>query len=361
MEALDLFGGVYQQYAVDDKGQTLLAVFGLAGFSHVNNAEQCLKAMCHFMKSMQIMFETQAQTKLAISIATGETLCTSIGNELRSDPGLLGDVIITAARLMSASKTHHHLVLDEQTNDNVKLERATIDLGFVKVKGKSNKLRIYGVPWPSSASAEDVEPDVIGYKDERNILQQRLQAWFATKEERAVVIEAASGMGKSFLAESVTRQAKAKKVSVCLVQVSSGSEKNQLTPFYSMGPLISFIFANGDKGSGLHLNWEINAASASSMQLSKDKAGLVGGNDIVKKHLVSAGVDLDLAPLLSIVSPMFQLEDTPRTLALDNQAKNNLLIFIVVKIVGTFLDESAAIFIFDDVQWYNVSGSSRCE
>ncbi|KAJ3193515.1 hypothetical protein HK101_004691, partial [Irineochytrium annulatum] len=30
MKSLDLFGGVYQQYAVDDKGQTLLAVFGLS-------------------------------------------------------------------------------------------------------------------------------------------------------------------------------------------------------------------------------------------------------------------------------------------------------------------------------------------
>ncbi|KAJ3159039.1 hypothetical protein HK101_001142, partial [Irineochytrium annulatum] len=29
MQALTLYGGVYQQFAVDDKGQTLLAVFGL--------------------------------------------------------------------------------------------------------------------------------------------------------------------------------------------------------------------------------------------------------------------------------------------------------------------------------------------
>ncbi|KAJ3164534.1 hypothetical protein HK101_000400 [Irineochytrium annulatum] len=290
MHALQLFGGLYQQYAVDDKGQTLLAVFGVQGFSHVNNAEQCVKAVCLFMRNVQSLIKVHDEIRLAISIASGETLCTTIGNELRSDPGLLGDVIVTAARLMSFSEKFGFLVLDQQTNESVKFTNTTVDLGLVKVKGKDLEMQIYGIS-VSANEVEEVRP-MIGYKEERAVLQQRFDSWCESKEKKSIVIEAPSGMGKSYLANFTISQAKA-------------------------------------RGVQTH------------------------AEDTIQKQLASAGVEVDLAPLLSIMSPVFQVEDTPRTLTLDSVAKNNLLVAMTLKIVASFLEKHSAIFVFDDVQWFD--------
>ncbi|KAJ3187264.1 hypothetical protein HK101_009389, partial [Irineochytrium annulatum] len=349
MEALDLYGGVYQQYAVDDKGQTLLAVFGLSGFSHANNADQCIKAMIHFMRAAQTLFRGEGESKLAMSVATGGTLCTSIGNDLRRDPGLLGDVTITAARLLKFSKQHRVLILDQQANESVKQTTTTVDLGMVKVKGKDVELPIYGIPWPTLGSKGGDGLPVIGYNKERESIQTRLESWCKTKDKACFVVEASSGMGKSYLANFAMAQAKALMVPYCIVQ---GTERNQLNPFSSMAPLLSFIFRNGlgERKSGL---LQLNSSAPQSVSSTQLNRRSIYGSDVIRKHLDVAGAETELAPLLSIISPFFQVQETPRTAALDHAAKNNLVVSLCVKIVRSFLERCSAMFVFDDVQWFD--------
>ncbi|KAJ3193520.1 hypothetical protein HK101_004696, partial [Irineochytrium annulatum] len=161
------------------------------------------------------------ELRLHFAITAGDVSRVILGNpQSRLDYCIHGacDVIITAARLMGSSKKHRVMVVDEQTSENIKLTTATVDLGFVKVKGKEEQLHIFGIAWPKiDDKGDDVQP-FFGYKNERKVLNTRFLAWLKNGERATFVIEAASGMGKTFLANTVIDNAKSNKVPVCLVQ-----------------------------------------------------------------------------------------------------------------------------------------------
>ncbi|KAJ3195201.1 hypothetical protein HK101_000856 [Irineochytrium annulatum] len=153
LAALKKFGGVFQQYSVDDKGQTLLAIFGLP------------------------LFE--------------------------------GEVVIIAARLMTTAKAKHILVMDDVTFECIKLSNQTIDLGFVKAKGRANGVHAYGINLDSDGPArEQLEEVTFGYERERAIISDKFESWCKSGKRAVVVVEAASGLGKSSLANFVINQAR---------------------------------------------------------------------------------------------------------------------------------------------------------
>ncbi|KAJ3178896.1 hypothetical protein HK101_010082 [Irineochytrium annulatum] len=275
-----------------------------APFTHVNNADQCVRAMCHFMETVEAMLDGWDHKDFAISIATGETLCTRIGNDSRSDPGLLGDVIITSARLMSHSKKFGMLVMDEVTYESVKSSLPTKDLGFVKVKGKENELHIYGLPCVPSTGASITHQREFGYEEERGIIKDRFQEWLTERKRTVLFVEAVSGMGKSCLAKFLIDTAKANGAICCLVQ-AGGHDR-------------------------------------AKAEMTRSVMGF----------LTKVGVDADLAPLLAMVSPSrLAMDDTPRTKGMDEQAKINVLRGMIVKIVGFLVQTNPVVFVFDDAQW----------
>jgi hypothetical protein len=82
--------GVFQQYSVDDKGQCLLACFGLPPWTHDKEAFHALKAAVEFSEFAAL--ETSIGP-VSISVATGDLLYGKIGNHKRSDASLLGKCI----------------------------------------------------------------------------------------------------------------------------------------------------------------------------------------------------------------------------------------------------------------------------
>ncbi|KAJ3144860.1 hypothetical protein HK101_002584, partial [Irineochytrium annulatum] len=173
LAALRKYGGIFQQYSYDDKGQTLLAIFGLPPFTHVNNSDQCIQAMKLFTHTLRAKF--QEPVDLAISVATGDVLFTTIGTNFRSEAGLLGlnfltitsEVVIIAARLLSAAQVNRMLVMDEPTYECVKLSNETIDLGIVKAKGRAHGVHAYGINVTSEEYVGELSEDAqFGYKRE---------------------------------------------------------------------------------------------------------------------------------------------------------------------------------------------------
>ncbi|KAJ3194818.1 hypothetical protein HK101_001820 [Irineochytrium annulatum] len=77
--------------------------------------------------------------------------------------------------------------------------------------------------------------------------------------------------------------------------------------------------------------------------------------DALVKVMKKASADIELIPLLAAVLPGFVTAETERTAALDGSARDIQLKSIVSKIIAAFVESTAAIFIFDDIQWLDSS------
>ncbi|KAJ3189007.1 hypothetical protein HK101_009015 [Irineochytrium annulatum] len=368
LNALKRFGGVFQQFSVDDKGQTLLAVFGLPPFAHINNSDQCVKAMKFFSEEI---IKIRSDYKVAISVATGEILFSSLGTERRSDTGLLGDVVNIAARLLSISKEKHLIVVDEETYERIRVSHYTIDLGLVRVKGKVDELHVFGM---HAVSEDDEEPEELlpvemkakefGYDKERRVIQERYEAWSREKRRAVLFVEAASGMGKSTLARYLMDLADRDNTQCCMTQ---GSEIDQWTPFRGLKPMLQFILTNLKANARTHNPRGRPKRASTTMSVRRSYHSLATVRSIhtpgqsvrqlqipaedLTPFLNRAGVDINLMPLLTAVVPSLPFDESPTTKAMDAQAKVNLLTLIIMKIITAFSDQTPAVFIFDDTQW----------
>ncbi|KAJ3144137.1 hypothetical protein HK101_002787 [Irineochytrium annulatum] len=381
LAALKKFEGVFQQYSVDDKGQTLLAIFGLPPFTHVNNSDQCIQSMKHFARNLREEF--QEPVDLAISVATGDLLFTTIGTDFRSEAGLLGEVVIIAARLLATAVINRVLVMDELTYECVKLSNETIDLGIVKAKGRVNGVHAYGLNLiPQNDGGESAEDVYFGYERETAVIFNRFTCWRDNGAKAIVIVEAASGLGKSTLANVLISLARKVGVPTCLTQgeqvwvymaphICAGTEKDQWTPFYGLQYVMMFILnhytVSSDTGSkptfqhsGLTRSFPRDSGSLSfSSTNSIGRHAAATGNShmvaLLLKVMQSAGAEPGLAPLFSVVVPSLAMEDTSKTIALDGPARNNLLKSMLAKIIMAFVESTPAVFIFDDTQWLDSS------
>ncbi|KAJ3177068.1 hypothetical protein HK101_010321 [Irineochytrium annulatum] len=157
-----------------------------------------------FTESLRVEFKETVD--LAISVATGDLLFTTIGTDFRSEAALLGEVVIIAARLMTTAKARRVLVMDDVTYELVKLSNETMDLGIVKAKGRANGVHAYAIALKSDDKPEVVEVH-FGYERERAIIFQRFKEWRETRSRAVVLVEAASGFGKSSLANFLINEA----------------------------------------------------------------------------------------------------------------------------------------------------------
>lgn len=79
-----------------------------------------------------------------IGINTGEAVVGNIGSKQRMDYTAIGDTVNTSARLESNAKGGQ-ILISQSTYDLVKDKVDVLDLGYIKVKGKSQELKVYEV------------------------------------------------------------------------------------------------------------------------------------------------------------------------------------------------------------------------
>jgi adenylate cyclase len=86
--------------------------------------------------------EGQEEIKIGIGINTGQVVTGAIGSSRALQYTAIGDPVNTASRLCSVAKPGE-IILSEATFLKVKHEVAAVPLPPVRVKGKSEELRIY--------------------------------------------------------------------------------------------------------------------------------------------------------------------------------------------------------------------------
>lgn len=86
-------GGSVRQFIVDDKGCVLILVFGLD--ASLEAASQAVRTTVELLRSLE-----QQGVRACAGVASGRCYCGVIGNDVRCEYTVAGDVVNLAARLM---------------------------------------------------------------------------------------------------------------------------------------------------------------------------------------------------------------------------------------------------------------------
>ena len=184
-------GGTVNKFLVDDKGSTLVAVFGLPPLAHKNDATRaalCSLAICGKLHELQL-------PKCAVGVTSGTAFCGVVGHRGgRREYTVLGDVVNLAARLMqhAATDAASPVIIDAATHSSVHRHIDLEPLPSIRVKGKSNTIQIF---CPSAVHSDRAGQGDAGEENEKADGEDELE------QTRAASARAASSVGDVFALE----------------------------------------------------------------------------------------------------------------------------------------------------------------
>ena len=139
-DAIYMYDGQINKFLVDDKGSTLIAVFGLPPKSHENDAPRSVLAAMALTSSLLL-----DGLKASVGLTNGLVFCGVVGaHGGRREYTVLGDVVNLSARLMQHAMKHQKSIVCDSTIEY--LSRTRIDferMGEILVKGKKNLIETW--------------------------------------------------------------------------------------------------------------------------------------------------------------------------------------------------------------------------
>ncbi|KAJ3414704.1 Adenylate cyclase type 10 [Chytridiales sp. JEL 0842] len=198
---LKQYEGIFQQYSVDDKGQTMLACFGLPPWTHEKDPLNAIKAALDFE---DFCLRNKSVGNVSISIATGELLFSLLGSGERKEVSLLGDVVNLAARLLCLPISNAIVKLDKLTYDVTKQDVTPTSLGLFKVKGKMEPVEVWTVA--KKKIVAESSADMFGYITEKEFIKTAVYQWYNSGISQKMIVEGPSGIGKSKLLDFLCQE-----------------------------------------------------------------------------------------------------------------------------------------------------------
>jgi class 3 adenylate cyclase/tetratricopeptide (TPR) repeat protein len=325
------YEGSMNKIAVDEKGVSLLAGFGLPPFSHEDDPLRGVLAAQDINAAI-----SEIGLSSYIGVASGRNFCGVIGNNARREYTINGDSVNLAARLMhsvSAGMTAPdgssvHILCDASTYESARSRVDFITLNPINVRGKSQPVPVFV---PQARHARDMGQvaltDMIGRENERFTLAEALRA-LVTKESRVVIIEGEAGLGKSRLVEELFHQADVMNVNI-LLGLAEAIEKS--TPYHAWKNIAGKIFDLDEKES-------------------------VTEQKIFFEKMIENDEDLkERAPLLSAVLP-FVIPDNENTRNIIGDTRANAMHQMIIERLGKITSASPTVLVIEDVHWLD-SGS----
>ncbi|KFH67021.1 hypothetical protein MVEG_07545 [Podila verticillata NRRL 6337] len=239
------YEGFIQQFAIDDKGATLLCAFGLPSpRSHEQEAVFAAKA-AWVIRTRFLENDIQG---FKISLATGVIFTSTIGNEFRRDPAIEGDTIVIAVRILKLDYAKDSIVCDEATMSACTSDDSDLcvfeDRGEEYVKGKVHPLRIFrlihfGAKKQTRRPFDASVDETIGYGPEREKVVQFIDTWSKHPDRNIILVSGPRGSGKSIFYQRIVHIADNSEFQICSA-ASVEVEKN--TEYYPCKFLLLGIF-----------------------------------------------------------------------------------------------------------------------
>ncbi|NUM47344.1 MAG: AAA family ATPase [Anaerolineales bacterium] len=174
----------------------------------------------------------------SIGVTTGMVFCGSVGNTLRREYTIMGDVVNLAARLMMASTSE--IYCDTATYETTQSHLRFENLPEISVKGKTEPIAIYR-PKRGQKKITFTQPDseLVGRYSERAILSGQLQAFLRGSEHGLIVVQGEAGIGKSRLLADLILQAN--KLGIYTL-VGYGDAIEKIKPYHGWRPVFRKLF-----------------------------------------------------------------------------------------------------------------------
>ncbi|KAI9307012.1 hypothetical protein BJ944DRAFT_228992 [Cunninghamella echinulata] len=225
------YEGAVQQFAIDDKGATILCIFGLPPLSHENEpvfaAKAAIKLRDEYRKYL---------SDFSISLSTGGIFnaVLPMDNPYRRDAAIAGDAIVLAVRMLKFPFSKRNIVCDQATKDRISTQCDFEDFGANYVKGKKEPVNIYGlINFNNSESkgypicgGKDGIKNFIGYEAELEKATLFLNDWQHHPDHHFLVITGHSGVGKSFFCRTLQKKIEKQEKLVTCWTVSTEVEKS---------------------------------------------------------------------------------------------------------------------------------------
>lgn len=225
------YEGSVNKISMDDKGVTLIGVFGLPPLSHEDDAVRGVQSALVIHQDMAEM-----GVDYAIGITTGQAFCGIIGNQQRREYTILGRSVNLAARLMQIAHNENDILCDDATYQAARHRLVFDELEPVSVKGKQGKVARYRPVGEAALCTLTHRHELIGRTDERSVIVSLLQQLQRVKlpsrgnyEASVLLIEGEAGIGKSCLLEELRRQANLNQLTVL---TGAGEAIEHTTPFF---------------------------------------------------------------------------------------------------------------------------------
>lgn len=191
--------GSINKLSVDEKGVSVLAIFGLPPVSHQREADRAVAAALQ----MQTVLAKHKITP-SIGVTTGRAFCGAVGSDIRREYTVIGDVVNLAARLMQAAAGS--TLVDEESAAECGAAFAFESLPPIRVKGKTQPI---AVSRPSTLNQETEEflrdvsqGNLVGRGREMRILQDALDESRCNAKAQICIVHGEAGLGKTAILRS---------------------------------------------------------------------------------------------------------------------------------------------------------------
>ncbi|MGN6677434.1 MAG: AAA family ATPase, partial [Streptosporangiaceae bacterium] len=220
------YEGSLKEVIVDDKGLTVVAVFGLPPWAHEDDPTRAARAALVTQKALGDL-----GMRSAIGLATGQAFCGPVGSDLHREYATIGDVMNLAARLMQAAPGR--ILCDQATYLAARSRMTFQEPAAISVKGKAEPVTVHQPVEPARTAASPLA--LLGRVEECALLTERLQALRAGTSG-LVVIDGEPGIGKSRLLADLLERAHAREVRGL---AGAGDAIEKATPYHAWRPIFA--------------------------------------------------------------------------------------------------------------------------
>ncbi|KQC15043.1 MAG: hypothetical protein APR63_04580 [Desulfuromonas sp. SDB] len=192
IELVYQYGGYLNKLSFSSQGGMVLVIFGAP-----LQSEKFIYRAVDFSLALRTAFSSQ----LKIALSYGKTFCGFMGNAIRSEYTAIGQVVNISSRLIGESDWNEILV-DEQVYINIKMDYNVLFQDEIVFRGFSKPQKIYLLKKRISELAEEPKHEKISLIDrhrEFTKLEQIVNEFINSKQQKVVMIKGDAGAGKSFL------------------------------------------------------------------------------------------------------------------------------------------------------------------
>ncbi|WP_426239491.1 AAA family ATPase [Pararhizobium sp. DWP1-1-3] len=312
-------GGEVLHTLLHSSGLEVVAVFGLPGGTHTDNARRAVLAALRFSSELD-----GAGHGLSVGIATGETFCGALGAAHRSDYTVVGEAANTAARL--ASVAAGRILVDSATAHETAGHVTFAGPWSLSVPGVRGGVAAF-VPLSAQGGVVSAgAPALVNRVSELDVLTRYVDE-SGSEKAGVLVIRGDPGIGKSALLRTFVERCRDRGLRVL---VGGADDIERAAPYFAWRAIIRELIGLGDL-RGLEATEKVHRFFDSRPDLAP------------------------LAPLLNDAMDL-TLPETAEMQAMSGDGRSHNLRKLLYKLL-TGMTQPVGLIVLEDVHWLDeVSG-----